>query len=93
MPRTSRGEEHSNALSLRLLGDVDAVERALMEQPYVSEVAVAGQTISFAFSGDDAAQRDLLNTLVQKSFPIVEFHGKSETLEDAFMAITKGIVQ
>ncbi|MGE3315751.1 MAG: ABC transporter ATP-binding protein [Planctomycetaceae bacterium] len=93
MPRTSRGQEHSNSLSLRLLGDVDKVEKALMEQPYVSEVAVAGLSISFAYSGDETAQRDLLKTLVQQGFPIVEFHGKTETLEDAFMAITKGIVQ
>lgn len=93
LSRASRGEAHATALSIRLLGEADGLERALMEQPFVSNVSVAGQNVSFTFAGDEAAQHELLKTLVQNKFPIVEFQGKTETLEDAFMAITRGIVQ
>jgi hypothetical protein len=34
-----------------------------------------------------------LTTLVGQGAEIVEFSGKTETLEDAFMAITRGIMQ
>jgi hypothetical protein len=78
---------------VRVLGDADALERTLAEQPFVSQVALAGQSASFVFTGDDHAQRDLLRALIAKELPIVEFQGKTETLEDAFMAITKGVVQ
>jgi len=93
MPRISRGETHTTTLSVRVLGDAKDLELALAEQPFVSEVAVAGQTASFRFAGDESAQRDLLRSLVDKGLPVVEFLGKTETLEDAFMAITRGIVQ
>jgi ABC-2 type transport system ATP-binding protein len=93
-PRTARGENvHTTTLVVRVLGDVDALERTLVEQPFVELVAVAGQTASFVFTGDENSQRDLLRALMAKELPIVEFQGKTETLEDAFMAITKGIVQ
>lgn len=93
LSRASRGESHLATLSVRVLGETADLERILLEQPFVSEVSVAGLVVSFKFAGDEEAQRDLLKLLVQKNFPIVEFQGKTETLEDAFMAITRGIVQ
>ena len=48
---------------------------------------------SLDFSGNETQQADLLKRLIENGFPVVEFHGKTETLEDAFMSITKGITQ
>jgi len=65
----------------------------LLEQPLASGVSVVAQTASFEFSGDDAALCELLRLLVRENLDVVEFRGRSETLEDAFLAITKGVTQ
>ena len=40
-----------------------------------------------------AARALLLKNMVQEGFEVTEFQGKTESLEDAFMAITEGITQ
>jgi ABC-2 type transport system ATP-binding protein len=83
----------TSQLTLRVLRNADLLERLLLEQPFVSTVSVAGLTISFQYDGDDAARAGLLKRLVDEGVEIVEFSGKTENLEDAFMAITEGIMQ
>lgn len=80
-------------LSVRVLRNIEQLERLLVEQPFVSEVALSGNTAQFAYEGDDPARARLLAQLVQQGVEIVEFGGKTETLEDAFMAITRGVMQ
>jgi ABC-2 type transport system ATP-binding protein len=80
-------------LAARVISDVDRLERWLLEQPFVSDVNTGPQQVSFAFTGDAAAQRDLLKAMVVADFPLLEFTGKTQSLEDAFMAITRGITQ
>jgi len=65
----------------------------LLEQPFITTVSVAGNTVSFQFDGDDPARARLLKHLIDSGAEIVEFQGKTESLEDAFMAITEGIMQ
>lgn len=97
--RREDGQTGRKSLAVKLLADEDpkhspaALERWLFEQPYVSAVQVAGLDVSFEFDGDPDAQRQLLCGLIQKGFPVIEFQGKTETLEDAFMSITKGVMQ
>ena len=71
----------------------EALERWLLEQPLVAQVSRVGAVVSFEFDGDDAARQQLLKRMIQHGAEIVEFHAKTESLEDAFMAITKGIMQ
>jgi len=78
---------------VRVVDGVDAVERWLAEQPHVGPVNAASQSVTFGFRGDVLAQHQLLKGLLQNEFTVLEFHQKSESLEDAFMAITKGITQ
>ncbi|MEZ6057152.1 MAG: ABC transporter ATP-binding protein [Planctomycetaceae bacterium] len=80
-------------LAARVLSDVERFERWLLEQPFVSDLAAGPQQISFSFSGDASAQFTLLKGIIENGFELVEFSGKTQTLEDAFMAITKGITQ
>jgi ABC-2 type transport system ATP-binding protein len=80
-------------LTLRVLRNADLLERQLLEQPFVSGVTIAGLSVSFHYEGDDAARARLLAQLVGGGAEIVEFSGKTENLEDAFMAITEGIMQ
>ncbi|MCG6156921.1 ABC transporter ATP-binding protein [Rubinisphaera margarita] len=65
----------------------------LLEQPFVSHVAPAAHRIVFEFAGDNTERANLLKRMIEKGFAVTEYAGKSETLEDAFMSITEGIVQ
>eukprot|EP00913_Durusdinium_trenchii_P028372 g26600.t1 len=94
--RLIRGAKTDSALLIRLSGDgagIEPLERFLVEQPHISDVLVAGSAVTFSFSGDGTHQHQLLKKLIDEGFPIMEFHSKTESLEDAFMAITKGITQ
>ncbi len=86
-------EAASTILAARVLNDIDRLERWLLEQPFVSEVAIGPQQVSFQFSADASAQAQLLRKMIEEGFEVLEFTGKTQTLEDAFMAITKGITQ
>jgi len=89
----SRRGRTTSLLTLRVLREAASLERSLLEQPFVSLVSTAGQSVSFQFDGDDAARAQLLKHLVGQGVEIVEFSGKADNLEDAFMAITEGIMQ
>lgn len=97
--RQAEGQVGHKSLAIKLLTADDpqhgavALERFLAEQRYVSRIQVAGAEVSFEFDGDDPTQHGLLKSLIAHHFPVVEFHGRTETLEDAFMNITKGVMQ
>ena len=97
--RHEEGQTGQKTLAVKLLPDDDpkhspaALERWLFEQPYVSAVQVAGLDVTFEFDGDPDDQHQLLRGLIHAGFPAIEFQGKTETLEDAFMSITKGVMQ
>jgi len=88
--RKGRG---ATALTIRVLRNAELLERQLLEQPFVELVSVSGQNVSFQFNGDDPQRAQLLKNLINQGAEIVEFSGKTESLEDAFMAITEGIMQ
>ena len=69
------------------------LERWLLEQPMVKEVQCAAGRAAFEFEGDDSGQQQLLQSLLAAGHPVIEFHGKTQSLEDAFMNITRGITQ
>jgi len=80
-------------LAARVLNDIERLERWLLEQPFVSDVAVGPKQVSFTFTADASAQAQLLRRMIEEGFEVVDFTGKTQTLEDAFMAITRGITQ
>ena len=88
-----REETQTTLLAVRLLKDSAGLERWLLEQPLVDQVRPGPTQVSFNFSGDGDAQHDLLKRMIAAGFTVVEFTGRTQTLEDAFMAITKGITQ
>jgi ABC-2 type transport system ATP-binding protein len=91
--RASQGRSTGAAVCVRVLRDVERLERLLLEQPLASGVTVVAQTATFEFTGDEAGLCDLLRLMVRENLDVVEFRGRSETLEDAFLAITKGVTQ
>jgi len=91
--RVSQGRSTGVAISVRVLRDVEKLERLLLEQPFCVDVSAGGSAATFEFQGDERALAALLKHLVQQGIEVVEFRGRTESLEDAFMAITKGITQ
>jgi ABC-2 type transport system ATP-binding protein len=86
-------DEEGVILAVRVLSDVEALEKFLLEQPFVRDLAAGPQQVSFTFTGDGSAQHALLRGMISAGIEVVEFTGKTQTLEDAFMAITRGITQ
>ena len=87
-----RGTTHTT-ITVRVLQGVAELERKLLEQPFVESMSVSQNSISFDYSGDEPARAQLLKQLVLAGFEVVEFQTKTESLEDAFMEITKGVMQ
>ena len=88
-----KAAELEQAVVARLLGDGAALEQFLVVQPHVSDVAVDGSRVRFAFVGDDAAMSELLARAIQSGLPIVEFARAEADLEDLFLRTTKGRLQ
>ena len=94
LQRENHGRAADTKLTVRVVQGVEELQRWLLEQPFVSSVnASTPQAVSFEFDGPEAAQHQLLKSMLERGTQVLEFHGKSESLEDAFMAITKGITQ
>ncbi len=91
--REGRGKGGSRTIVTRVLEDAERLEKWLLEQPYVSHVSRAGSIARFDFDGDGTSQVNLLKSMLDARFQVLEFQGKTESLEDAFMDITKGIMQ
>jgi ABC-2 type transport system ATP-binding protein len=91
----SKDTEFSASVTLivRVLQRAEELEKWLLEQPFIGTVSAAGQLVTFDFEGTESDQQQLLKNMIDADFPVVAFQGKTQSLEDAFMSITKGIVQ
>lgn len=89
----TRGRRGSTTLLCRVLRRHEELERWMHEQPFISDVKRADQIVTFEFEGDAEQQHQLLKRMIVEDFHVMEFQGKSESLEDAFMALTEGITQ
>jgi len=83
----------ATALEVRVVKDVEKLQRWLLEQPHVSSVRIAENCARFEFNGDEAAQAQLLKSMIGADIDVLSFQGRAHSLEDVFMAVTKGITQ
>ncbi|MDA1013582.1 MAG: ABC transporter ATP-binding protein [Planctomycetota bacterium] len=93
LQRESRGRQHTASLSMRVIDGTERIEKWLLEQPLVSMVSPEANAVTFELEGQDQQRAELLKRAVNEGFEVVEFHGQTESLEDAFMNITRGIIQ
>jgi ABC-2 type transport system ATP-binding protein len=93
MRRQAAGRKSHATIEVVVIDRSDEVEKWLVQQAFVSDVKVSAGSVSFEFEGDQHAQHQVLKNMMSEGFPILEFRGKVESLEDAFMDLTKGITQ
>ncbi len=87
------GPEGTTALEVRVAENVEKLQRWLLEQPRISAVRIAERHARFEFAGNEADQAQLLKSMIEAGIDVIAFHGRAESLEDVFMAVTKGITQ
>ncbi len=91
--RKTRGENISITLRCRVIERGAELERWLLEQAHIADVNRNDHTVIFDFQGSPSEQNQLLKNMLLEGFDVLEFHSKTESLEDAFMVITEGITQ
>ena len=70
-----------------------ALLKELLQTPHVQNARDVANEIHFELTGDDSAACDVLDSLVEKKFRVIEFRQTKQNLEDIFMNVTKGGVQ
>lgn len=88
-----RAAQPQNAVEVRLLGSVQALEPWLAAYPCVSQVRLDGQAVRFLLAGNAEAEADLLKAMIGAGFRVTAFGAQRQSLEDVFMQVTKGQVQ
>ena len=78
---------------LRVLGELAAAERAILERPGVTGVRHDRGGLLFDFEGEPDGLADLLEALVRAGLRPVEFSLEETDLEDVFLRLTEGMVQ
>jgi ABC-2 type transport system ATP-binding protein len=91
--------QQGHQLRIRLLGDaVAAAQSALAPLPTIQGIEVVepakngDRELVVQLNGDKAAISELLKRLVLADVPVLAFNEETDSLEDVFMKLTKGIV-
>jgi ABC-2 type transport system ATP-binding protein len=77
----------------QVLGGGAALAVWLGQRPDVSEIHLDEERVRFNHAGDQVSEVALLKEMVLAGFAIAEFGSHSQSLEDVFMAVTRGAVQ
>ena len=80
-------------VKVRVLGGAGGLAQWLAERPDVTHVKTDGELVRFTHQGEQATEAALLREIVLADFPVAEFASHSHSLEDVFMAVTRGAVQ
>lgn len=88
-----QNEESSARIMVRVLSNSAEVGQFLSAQEGLSDVVVDGELIRFRHSMTRQSQVALLKQLVDHGFEVCEFTSESTSLEDVFLAVTRGEVQ
>jgi ABC-2 type transport system ATP-binding protein len=88
----ARQETTSRCVSLRALDADDVVRLVLLESPGVRDVRRAGAEWLVELEGGDPQAAALLAYLLERRLHVCAFQPRQASLEDIFMAVTKGDV-
>lgn len=80
-------------VNVRVLQEISRFTQWLTAREDVSQVQVEGEMIRFAHPGERDGEVLLLKEMVLAGFAVAEFSSHSKSLEDVFMAVTRGAIQ
>jgi len=80
-------------VNVRVLRDSDRFTQWLTAREDVSQVRVEGEIVRFAHPGERDGEVLLLKDMILAEFAVAEFSSHSKSLEDVFMAVTRGAIQ
>lgn len=75
---------------LRVLEGIEQLERFILQQAFVKNVAVRGNEITFQYESDERAYSALLAAAMNAGHPIIESRVIENNLEETFLALTTG---
>jgi ABC-2 type transport system ATP-binding protein len=78
---------------VRVLERQEELHRELLQMAQIENARIAGGEIALEVDGTEEACCDLLATLIQKGYRVLEFKLQRANLEEVFMNVTKGVVQ
>jgi len=77
-----------------LIDNAQGLAQWLEGKPHISHIQPLQRLVRFQFSSDsEQLQAELLRSIVQAEFPVLEYATESRSLEDVFLQITTGAVQ
>ncbi|MBC7853851.1 MAG: ABC transporter ATP-binding protein, partial [Pirellulaceae bacterium] len=88
-----REQQPHREVKVRVLGGAAGVGEWLTAHLDVNQITHSGEELKFAHQGDRESEALLLKEMIQAGFRVAEFASHSQSLEDVFMAVTKGVVQ
>jgi ABC-2 type transport system ATP-binding protein len=88
-----QGQTPQNVVEVRLLDGTGNLAQWLEGRSGVGEIRQDGAVVRFLHAGRLDEEADLLKAIVDAGFRVVAFGSRQRSLEDAFMQVTKGLVQ
>jgi len=87
------GSHRTVTVVVAVLSDLDHAARFLQQQESVGQIVRKGNFLEFQVHSDRHALAELLRCLITEGVQVIEFRTKQKSLEDAFLHVTKGVVQ
>ncbi|MCI0336253.1 MAG: ABC transporter ATP-binding protein [Acidobacteria bacterium] len=78
---------------IRVLEQQEELHRELLQMPHIENARLIGSEIALEVNGTEETCCDLLVSLIQRGYRILEFKQQRANLEEIFMNVTKGVVQ
>ena len=88
-----RQQTPHRAVKVRVLGGAAALAMWLGQRSDVAEIKLDGDLVHFTHAGEQSSEATLLREMVLAGYSVCEFGSHSHSLEDVFMAVTRGAVQ
>lgn len=90
---TSPADEQLVVITVTVISDTAEAHRFLNGEYGIQANISNGNTLAFAFSNQVESHADLLAAMVRSGIRVTRFRVKEKSLEDAFLHVTKGLVQ
>ncbi|TWU03707.1 ABC transporter ATP-binding protein [Neorhodopirellula pilleata] len=78
---------------IEVIGSTEAAVDCLESKDFVTKLRIEGCRIHVSMTGDRDTQADVLKELLDAGVRILQYRSDDQTLEDVFLAVTKGQVQ